>query len=356
MAYQEERYDRKSPEIGSRLRGLPQVMSRELFLRIAEDVFPRTKTLYLSCGFEPLMNKEFDWILEQTAPYRIPHLGFTTNGVLLGEEISKKCIETPVHEISVSLDGARAETFESIRPGAKWDRVIGNVHQLVELKRRVDSEFPRIRLNYVLMRRNIEEVVDFVDLAKDLGADVLDFRHVVVFDAAEEMREESLAGHKDLANAWLRRAKERADQVGLQVPYLPLFPRWPALGGLRCRWRNWKNVRQGRPRCPSPWETLVITPLGFVGPCAGWLRDPPLGNLSRQTLDEILESDEMNRIRDGLLGRGPLADSCAICPTVSGRSTDQAAFTEVEMDCLDRIWLEVYNREFGWGLELDRPG
>ena len=354
VAYQEERYARKPPEISNRLRNLPQVMSHDLFLRIAQDIFPRTKTLYLSCGFEPLMNKDFDWFLQQTAPYKIPHIGFTTNGVLLTEEINRQCIKTPVHEISVSLDGARAETFESIRPGATWDRVFGNLRRLLEMRDSAGSNLPRIRLNYVLMRRNIEEVVDFVDLAADLGVDLLDFRHVVVFDVAKEMRNESLADHRDLANRWLRAAQERAVQRGLQIAYLPLFSKPRLIGRLRSWWRGRQDLRSGGPRCTAPWDTLVITPLGFVGPCAGWLRDAPLGNLTRQTLDEIFESEGMKRVRDGLLGRGPLADSCVVCPTVSGRSTDKMAFTEIEMDCLDRIWLEVYNREFEWGLDLDK--
>ena len=351
VAYQEERYRNKPPHIAKRLRDLPQEMSRDLFLRIAADLFPRTKNLYLSCGFEPLMNKDFAWFLEQSAPYGIPNIGFTTNGVLLTEALARRCIETPVHEISVSLDGSRAETFESIRPGAKWDRVLANVRRLVQLRDAVRSPYPRLRLNYVLMRRNIEEVVEFVDLAHDLRADVLDFRHVVIFDIAREMRDESLFRSPDLTNTWLERAGERAEQLGLRIAYLPMFPRRPTLERLR-RWcRRLREIRHSGPRCAAPWETLVITPLGFVGPCVGWLRDAPLGNLGRQTLDEIQSGPEMTRLRDGLLGRGPLLDSCAACPTISSRSTEKSAFTEVELDLQDKIWLETYSREFGWDPE-----
>ncbi|MFH1741980.1 MAG: radical SAM protein [bacterium] len=351
VAYQEKRYQRKPPQIAERLRNLPQVMSRDLFLRIAADVFPRTKTLYLSCGFEPLMNKDFGWYLEQTAPYQVPNIGFTTNGVLLTETVARQCIQTPVNEISISLDGSRPETFESIRPGADWNRVLENIRNLVQLRNAAGSPYPRIRLNYVLMNRNIDQVVEFVELAKDLGVDVLDFRHVVVFDVAEEMRDESLFTQRALTNAWLQKAKDRADRLGMEIAYLPVFPRWPKMGQIQHRWRQWKKARRGEPRCGSPWETLVITPLGFVGPCVGWHRDAPLGNLATQSLDEIINNPAMTQLRDGLLGRGSLSDSCAACPTISSRSTDQTAFTEVEMDILDKIWLETYAREFGWDIE-----
>lgn len=354
VAYQEERYRRKPPQIAKRLRSLPQDMSRDLFLRIAADLFPRTKTLYLSCGFEPLMSKDFGWFLEQTAPYAIPNVGFTTNGVLLTEAMARRCVETPVHEVSVSLDGSRAETFEDIRTGAKWDRVLANIRQLVQLRDAARSPYPRLRLNFVLMRRNIEEVVEFIDLAHELGAEILDFRHVVIFDIARDMRDESLFGEPDLTNAWLELARARADELGLQIAYLPTFPRRLALERARRWWRKLKPTRRSGPRCGAPWETLVITHLGFVGPCVGWLRDAPLGNLSRQTLDEILNGPEMTRLRDGLLGRGPLADSCVACPTISSRSSEAAAFTQVDLDLQDKIWLETYKREFVWNF-ADHP-
>jgi MoaA/NifB/PqqE/SkfB family radical SAM enzyme len=294
------------------------------------------------------MNKDFGWFLEQTAPYSIPNVGFTTNGVLLTESMAQRCIRTPVHEVSVSLDGSRAETYERIRPEAKWDQVLANIRQLVQLRDAARSPYPRLRLNYVLMRCNIEEVVEFVDLARDLGASIVDFRHVVVFDIAREMRNESLFRERDLANVWLERAKVRADQLGVQVAYLPMFPRRPGLERVRRWWRKLRKTRGNGPRCGAPWETVVITHLGFVGPCVGWLRDPPLGNLTRQMFDDILNGPEMTRLRDGLLGRGPLPDSCAACPTISSRSTEQSAFTEVELDLQDRIWLETYAQEFGW--------
>ncbi len=351
VAYEKERYARKPPQIAERLRSLPKTMSRDLFQRIAADVFPRTNTLYLSCGFEPLMNRDFPWFLDETAAYRIPNVGFTTNGVLLDEAMARKCVEIRVHEISLSLDASKKETYESIRPGSSWERVLGNIRGLAALRKSENSSFPRIRLNYVLMKRNIEQVVDFVDLAADLGADILDFRHVVVFDVAEEMRQESLLDSRERSNQWLLKAKERADRLGLQVPYLPLFPRWPLKEDLRRWWDQYKKRWRGEPRCRSPWEMLVITPLGFVGPCVGWQRNAPLGNLATQALDEILDSPEMQTLRAGLLGQGPTADSCRQCPTISCRSTQKSAFSEIEMDILDRIWLETYRNYYGWEIE-----
>src|ERR1035438_3593382 len=99
-------------------------MDASLFDGIAADLFPRTRFLYLSCITEPLMNKQFAKIVRSAGAYRIPFTSFCTNGQLLTEEIVQTCIDSKVTEIVFSIDGATAETYEHIRRGAKWDRLL----------------------------------------------------------------------------------------------------------------------------------------------------------------------------------------------------------------------------------------
>lgn len=352
IGYQDEFLNDLPEEDARRLKSLPKEMSRELFVRIAADVFPRTNLLYLSCGTEPLMNKQFPWFLKHAAQYKIPRIAFTTNAMLMDETIIRTCIEVGLNELAVSLDGAKAETYESIRPGAKWDRVIGNIKRFTTIRREEQAAFPRLRMNYVIMRKNIEQVVDFVDLAYELGADLLDFRHVVVFDIAEEMRGESLAKERELTNTWLWRAKVRADERGIEVAYLPTFNPPSRSARIRNTWEGLKRRWSGEPRCRSPWELMVINYLGFMSPCAGWLRDKPLGHLGRQTLDEILASQAMTRLRNGLLGKEPLFDSCANCPTISSRMTEETNFTEIDTALIERNMILTCNEAFELGLDI----
>src|SRR5438105_15815435 len=47
-------------------------MDIALFSKIADEVFAKTRFLYLSCATEPLMNKEFAEFLRVTGKYHVP--------------------------------------------------------------------------------------------------------------------------------------------------------------------------------------------------------------------------------------------------------------------------------------------
>jgi radical SAM protein with 4Fe4S-binding SPASM domain len=49
--------------------------------------------------------------------------------------------------------------------------------------------------------------------------------------------------------------------------------------------------------CRTPWTTIAIHPNGDVYPCMAWSR-PPIGNLARQTFEEIWDGAALNALRD----------------------------------------------------------
>src|SRR5690348_10941014 len=110
-------------------------MELPLFRKIADDVFPKTRFLYLSCATEPLMNKQFSDYVRVTGEYNVPFTSFCTNGQLLTEDVIQACMDVGISEIIFSIDGATAETYESIRRGGKWDRLGNNLQLLASMKR-----------------------------------------------------------------------------------------------------------------------------------------------------------------------------------------------------------------------------
>ncbi len=111
MCYYSSDYMRKKDE-----------MSEATFRKIAEEVFPRTRFLYLSCATEPLTNKNFAKLLRITGEYNVPFTSFCTNGQLLTREVVQAAIDANISEVIFSIDGATAETYEHIRRGGKWRR------------------------------------------------------------------------------------------------------------------------------------------------------------------------------------------------------------------------------------------
>src|SRR5262249_19742443 len=74
-------------------------MSLSLFRSIGDQLFAKTRFLYLSCATEPLMNKQFAAIVRATGEYRVPFTSFCTNGQLLKEEIIQACLNSRISEI-----------------------------------------------------------------------------------------------------------------------------------------------------------------------------------------------------------------------------------------------------------------
>lgn len=142
-------------------------------------------------GGEPLLQPHLvEWVRQ--AVDAGCETGLLTNGTLLNAETSKALIGVGIDWICISIDGASADVFESIRPGAGFDTVCHNVKTLSGL--RIGGR-PRVAINFVMMARNIHQLDAMVDLAVELGADQINFKQcdVVRGDAGKGLG--LFAGH-----------------------------------------------------------------------------------------------------------------------------------------------------------------
>jgi MoaA/NifB/PqqE/SkfB family radical SAM enzyme len=190
------------------------------FDRIASRILPHASFLSLSLGAEPLLSPHFVEILEIAGVYRVPNVNFFTNGLLLDDEKIDAIVRCGVSQVCISIDGATPSTYNDIRRGGDFDRLIGKVERLIERRNAAGSPTPRVRFDFVMMRRNIHEIVDVVHLARRLGVDALNFSHLICFEGLG-MEDESLSRDRDLSNRWLQRAVDTAHDLGLDVQFQP---------------------------------------------------------------------------------------------------------------------------------------
>ncbi|MFC1541939.1 radical SAM protein [Candidatus Latescibacterota bacterium] len=130
---------------------------------ILDNVSTFAKPLIIITGGEPLTRADvFDITKYSTS------LGFrtvlATCGHFLTDEMVGKLIETGVSRISVSLDGANAETHDNFRgvPGAFEAALRG-----LEIARKHGLDF---QINSTITSLNIDELASLNDLAVSLGA------------------------------------------------------------------------------------------------------------------------------------------------------------------------------------------
>jgi len=274
-------------------------MELPLFRKIADEVFPKTRFLYLSCATEPLMNKQFPDFVRVTAKYDVPFTSFCTNGQLLTEEVVRACIDSNISEVIFSIDGATKDTYEAIRRGGKWDRLCENLELLGSIKRKSNKRAPALRMNFTCMQTNIHELPAMVDFAADYGAESLHVRHLVAYgDLKSSYREEMT--YRDFFNGKAKQARHSAISRGVDLFLPDLIPEgnWSSKTCLTDGSRVPRRA-EANPYCLLPWFQAIIDWNGDYRVCSLHT----LGNLRNQSFDEIYSSPKMQEIRRNMFWR-----------------------------------------------------
>jgi MoaA/NifB/PqqE/SkfB family radical SAM enzyme len=126
------------------------------------DSLPYRETVMIAGLGEPLLYTGLDEFLALLKRYRCATHMFT-NGQLINRHLDTLRL---LDRVSVSFDGASAESFEYLRRGARFDTVCANVRAL-----RKAAPQQRLVTSTVLSNRNIGELSALVGLASELGFD-----------------------------------------------------------------------------------------------------------------------------------------------------------------------------------------
>ena len=281
------------------------------FKRIVDDV-PTLEKLTLQGLGEPLLAPDFFRMLEYAAERGI-RMGFNTNGTLLTRPKARRLVELGVDWLHVSVDGATAATYESIRDGSDFARVRENVIGLVEEIRAENAERPDVMLVFVAMRRNIGELPALVRLAADWGVGRLwvqnlshsfsdtdpsgSYREIRDFAAAEALWAEPDAEAERL----LDESRAIADDLGVEL-------RLPRLAQPERTWAA------GTPGCHWPFGSAYVTHDGNVQPCCMVMGADRaiLGNVERDAFSAVWHDTPYTEFRADLLGDEP-PDVCQGC-------------------------------------------
>lgn len=81
---------------------------------------------------------------------------------LITKDVARVLVESGVDGIYISMDGAKRETYESIKIGCNYDKVINNIKNLLEIKKELHSPIPEICFRFVVNNKNVNEMADYV--------------------------------------------------------------------------------------------------------------------------------------------------------------------------------------------------
>ncbi|MFI5329474.1 MAG: radical SAM/SPASM domain-containing protein [Desulfobaccales bacterium] len=222
------------------------------------------KHVHLSGWGEPLLHPRL-WDMAQAARSQGCTVSLTTNGMNLTEAMQVQVLEH-LDMVAVSLDGATAETFERLRPGADFQRVTQQVAALCSRKRSLGRPRPEVVLLFMKMRPNLTELPAFIELAASFGVDRVNATNLD-FIPNPAMEGLSLIApsppSRKIAEV-LERAGQKARELNLPFRDLSLIS---ADDLMVC--------------AANPLENVFVTASGDLAPCV-YLGLPLSGDFSRQ--------------------------------------------------------------------------
>lgn len=129
-------------------------------------------SIKLSLRGEPLLHKQIPKMVTYAKNKGILDIYFNTNAVLLKEKIIYKLIEAGLDRISISFDGINKEEYEKNRPGAKYEKVLGNIKLLREIRDSLDVMHPQIRVQTVFTHSTKKNFPKYVEFWKPIADEV----------------------------------------------------------------------------------------------------------------------------------------------------------------------------------------
>ena len=273
---------------------------------------------------EPAMHPKFPELISVLTDAGMK-IDLTTNGSFFTDKLISQIKHGNFASITVSFDGARKETYERIRHLANYQRTLDRV---MTFKNAIGNEKTRWTSNYTVLKSNIEEIHEAVQLWDHNNFDLITFISMVVRNKDESLLREALdESTDDLRCTVLKAARDviaSRRRISLASPCI--------LGsGLEAEYPN--NVRGNfvfsnhsgvirmdnvRPHfmlgqfpgvpipCRAPYKHVRITYHGDIQLCYKF----PIGNINQTSLIDAWNGEEANRVRKMINDDVDICNSC----------------------------------------------
>lgn len=216
---------------------------------------------------EPLLN--FDDLIEIAKFAKnigMVDIYFTSNGTLLTEKRAQTLIDSElISRIQISIDATDNNTYDKIRIGGNYERVINNINYFMKYKKITKKSFPFLRVNFLSLPENKGQEENFL-------------------------------------NFW----KPKVDAVAIQRSVLKPDSK-----------RNQGNDQYKLKErfCPNPFRQLVIrADLSVLPCCSFWGCNIKLGDYGDENVDSFFESKLMKNLRNTFLqSEKNLFSACSSC-------------------------------------------
>lgn len=233
----------------------PFSMPWKIFKKVVDEVSKYDSVLRFTNDGEPLIHKDIIKQIDYIQKKKIKTFAFNTNGVFLDGEIVDALLrktETNI-AVEVSFDAFFKNTYEKIRVGSDYNRVMRNIFNFVYLRNKMKLKNKKIMVSIIDQPEAKNEILLFKKYFSQIVDRVI-IRHYVDVKGIMETKNQK---------------------------YDKKLKRWP---------------------CLIPFKRTVIGYDGKVRFCPDdWKKESVIGDMRQHSIKEIWSSEEYNRLREAHL-------------------------------------------------------
>ena len=256
------------------------------------------KTIDCTGGGEPFFRKDIFNVLKLVKDY-VVEATLTTNGTLLTEADAKKLIDLKLDDICFSLESHDKKINDSIRGSGVFDKVVKSIKLLNKLKQQYGSKLPKVRLATVITKANYMELDKLVDFAADLSIEAINFSTLIEWNTNKPL--------------WLRKENPKKIKKSLEKAQEKILTR-KINSNLSSLLEHGLFEHNPPKFCFAPWSMIFINADGDAMVCCtlASLYQNPVGNVKKQSLQEIWFGPKMNEFRKKIKA-GEFSKDCKRC-------------------------------------------
>jgi len=263
--------------------------SFEQATRILDDISSYANPVMVLSGGEPLMRPDIFDIARYGTDKGL-RMCLATNGTLVNESVCAKIKDADIKMVSLSLDGAKAETHDNFRNQAgAFDGTL----QAIELFNRNDIPF---LVNSSFTVRNKDEIPEIFKLVKNLGATAWYMFMIVPTGRGEDVMNELIPEDVyDEILEWHYHMEKKEQEILMRPTCAPQYYRIVRQKakeeGEKFKRRNLKFSTGGSKGCLAGQLICLIDVDGEVLPCSYFPKSA--GNINQLPFKEIWENSEL---------------------------------------------------------------
>lgn len=310
-------------------------------LKKFSSLFPTIEYLNPSLRGEPFLYSHFDEFIQYCREGDVLSKMHLTNN---GTQIQRYDLSRldGVNIISVSFDSADKETFEMLRVGANFERVLENMDKL-----RKELPNTALQVAVVVCRLNLHQLADIYTIVREKGFNYIVFNTIYgmktdkviellrLRESDRKLLEQQMDeisrrnsdnkltvmnittfdGFEDNIPLDCDKIMEKLSEIRKQEPYLDFDEDYDISQPDRRVHKECmcgKSSKYRLPYCTNPWLIMNVMPDGKISPCGALFCT--IGNISdSEHIDDIWNSQNYQDIRQSMFDWDMLPDHCKAC-------------------------------------------